>query len=1656
MEVSVLSAEDRGNVSATLSQGCFADTGDKTTAISENCHDQNFLSLKDSCSDETSPKLQHSILCTGTLNVGQTRELKQQSGNSSRSDVTHTQNTAASCDSSAASCNGAAFESQNIPTTDMECEITELADRRSLFSSKGYVNGGDSEAHAPVSSGKTIDNCSLSFSCSNNNLSVSSSSQEPVRGQGGNITSVTAALTPDGTAKRCSHSQTHLLFPDENYASQNKTSHQRLSLTEDVSDSVSETQPKRSNSSIHSGKDPSPTNGPSQSRNVNRDSPGKCLEKTIVQPSQEAGENVEDTFGSVPDVGLLQVNSGAFRHSDNAKCSAKSNDNQQPTISSGCPTTADGADHCTKIASSSDGAEGEGRTSSKSLPSSAENCTQSSSAVGGEKNASVPSVSETVQGSQGSSGYRVLTKYVFIKALPKQRKKQKKKLGVLYKKAFRHCQGLKGSEKSKSVLKKKPKSCAGKVNGKASVNKPVSAAISTKTSPGEKIHSRTAFESQVSVSASKAVAGSQRMKRDGLSSSVFREGEVPGQNGNSARDARRLNREAKRNGSEESLNNPLRVKFKEKVAGRKSKESGKCERMKNVNARERKNMEKEKSLKGEEFSDMWTNEGPTNDVVGVAEDFESLSEAQKVHNHKDKHIKSIGNRERKRNRSRKKRKEEHRARKESERKARESMEGVVVKEENEDEACDDDGGCGGNERRVRACEDVDIGILGKKTYRKDLTLEEKVSVIRMLETPGTKVADVMHRYGISSSAINRLNRNKHFILSCSASGDMSGKQRRARECKDPELDRALLRWYRAVQAQRGSDVGFAVSNLLLKEKARDLAIAMGKTYQPRDNWIIRWKHRHNLLSKAGLIRDKEELRRFDENIDLATILEGAAAPDLTLEMLEKMKKDLDSVKQQEKREEFLICEHCGVLVSSKKKRRENTHVAGCPASAFRKDLTLEEKAQVVRALEKPGMTMVALAKKYGVSSSAISRINKNRVDILARRASGCFNSTRRRDRGSKEPEVEKVLCDWFRMQQELGIHVSGTMIRDKAKDIAKIMGKDFWPSDSWVFRWRQRNNVNTLSSFFVESEEEEDNEEKERGRSDVCEEGDVGLEVVMEPKIEWMCEGGEDTIVPAVSSKRKSEDHPEEGTMEKRARLPRSVMCEKCGFVSSRLKNNRIKALRHAKGCPDLKPRNELTYEHRAKMLKALEEPGATLSSVARQFGVSVSSMSRMNQKKEEILNHGLDHGSQKRIRDCKEPEVASQLFQWFMEKKGEGIHVTGPKLKEKARKLAAEMGREFRASSGWLGRWRQRYNIVGTSRPGGERTQRQQPAARRKKGRKSEACVEEEGEDLVEQAVLHAAMPVVGDQLSGEDSGVAGTATMVLDSLPSVPGPLQAQAQPVFLHQRFQTPWGEMAQPPPAPCLWTKEFLHSSGVSATAVVCQEETTPSFPYIESTAGLPGRTVVHSVIDSFSGMAYQVPMAVDPGGGMGGREFLKPEDDPQEKTIAMVSHIQQQIPGHALPHSAGPHIQHVSLHSHPHPPPPHTSASQPVQQSHIPTQHPPASTAHPPSHMLPSHTHTQQQQHHHQPPPQQQLQPQRPAFAPSTAPNSTTSAAVPSPDLGEEDPDQRRQVLEAFKIVSSFAQKNSLGDQVQAVLKTIEMSVKGQQVQRTDANTYTSM
>ncbi|KAK3782414.1 hypothetical protein RRG08_033055 [Elysia crispata] len=936
---------------------------------------------------------------------------------------------------------------------------------------------------------------------------------------------------------------------------------------------------------------------------------------------------------------------------------------------------------------------------------------------------------------------------------------------------------------------------------------------------------------------------------------------------------------------------------------------------------------------------------------------------------------------------------------------------------------------------------------GYKT-RKDLTLEDRRKVIETLEASKTKVKDLARRFGVSTSSISRIKKNKEVMKLKLATGDLCGSLRRWRDCKDPDLDKVLTKWYRAFEAQHSTgETGGAVSvtNTLLREKAHDLALIMGTNYFASDNWIHRWKNRHNIKSRMNLISDREVFQNMDATIDISLILDALGKQQFKMDEAKR-----EALRQQKtKPEEFLICEHCGVLISSRRKRLD--HQPGCPGALSRKDLTLHEKASVVKQLEEPGVTMVSLARKYGVSTSAISRIHKSRVEILARVAEGGKSLARRkRDRPSKEPEVERLLCDWYREQRDMGIHATGSAIRDKARDIARVLGKDFWPSESWVFRWRHRHNMTGNPSELYDDEEEEEEDEG------IAEDGGV-----LDPATGELCNTqAADPAASTVSLVDPSVTAGESASpplKPKRSRLPKLIMCEKCGCVSSRKKNSRPVRIRHAKGCPDIRQRNEMTYEDRAKMVHALEEPGATLSSVARQFGVSVSSMSRIRQRKNEILSFTGSKGESKRIRSCKEPEIAQMLFQYYIEKKAEGIHINGPKLKERASMLAREMGREFKVSSGWLGRWRHRYNVFSTPKPPSEKIRDQelsQPSKSRKKQQRR-LKTSEDGEVLTSKSdagtVQVASAPYEGDGTS------LGGQIVIDEALEPVPAPMPSSAatlqSSMFLHRSFQSPWDLVTQQQQQHQhqhqqqnvgSWVKDLMPAA--IATSMGDHESVT--YTYAEASGAVLPKQLFHphphpshhNMFEPFPSAAVgyhmALPHSLETSGNLIGRDFLK--DDGDDSVVSAVksnnnaSVLSSGHQGLALPHPS--HLPHPLLAQ-----PQHTSLPHPTQ---TPSSSSSAHHHHPhhPHHLQLGQHHSRQHlpPHHHHQQQQQQQSSQHQALHLHNNPTVASSSSTSTP---EEDPDQQRHLMDALKMMSNFAARKSLGDQVQSALRTIEMTMK---------------
>ena len=130
--------------------------------------------------------------------------------------------------------------------------------------------------------------------------------------------------------------------------------------------------------------------------------------------------------------------------------------------------------------------------------------------------------------------------------------------------------------------------------------------------------------------------------------------------------------------------------------------------------------------------------------------------------------------------------------------------------------------------------------------------------------------------------------------------------------------------------------------------------------------------------------------------------------------------------------------------------------AGTSKQIKRKDLTLADKILILELKNKTSQS--AVAKKFGISQSQVSRIFAAKEKLLSAHRSNT-NPARKRARKSTQEEVEYALLQRFKQAKSRGLLITGPMLREKAKDLGKIMNVDFDPSSSWVTRWREWNLI---------------------------------------------------------------------------------------------------------------------------------------------------------------------------------------------------------------------------------------------------------------------------------------------------------------------------------------------------------------------------------------------------------------------------------------------------------------------------------------------------------------------------------------------------------------------------------------------------------------------
>ena len=99
------------------------------------------------------------------------------------------------------------------------------------------------------------------------------------------------------------------------------------------------------------------------------------------------------------------------------------------------------------------------------------------------------------------------------------------------------------------------------------------------------------------------------------------------------------------------------------------------------------------------------------------------------------------------------------------------------------------------------------------------------------------------------------------------------------------------------------------------------------------------------------------------------------------------------------------------------------------------------------------VTSVAVHLK--ISQPLLCKILKNRSDIETSALTN-ENMDRKRARLGKDSQFESALKIWFSNVHEKNASINGPLMRQKAEEFAKTMGKEkFIATDGWFNRWKK-------------------------------------------------------------------------------------------------------------------------------------------------------------------------------------------------------------------------------------------------------------------------------------------------------------------------------------------------------------------------------------------------------------------------------------------------------------------------------------------------------------------------------------------------------------------------------------------------------------------------
>ncbi len=129
------------------------------------------------------------------------------------------------------------------------------------------------------------------------------------------------------------------------------------------------------------------------------------------------------------------------------------------------------------------------------------------------------------------------------------------------------------------------------------------------------------------------------------------------------------------------------------------------------------------------------------------------------------------------------------------------------------------------------------------------------------------------------------------------------------------------------------------------------------------------------------------------------------------------------------------------------------------------------------------------------------------------------------------------------------------------------------------------------------------------------------------------------------------------------------------------------------------KKRIHLTLEKKIEVIKKANGGKTSVRSLAEEFGCGRTQIGEILKQKQSILalysSNAPKEKSTVRDKQSEYCEVNKLLHEWFTIATSKSVFPGGPQLQEKAKEIASRLGKpDFKASNGWLDKWKRRYGI--------------------------------------------------------------------------------------------------------------------------------------------------------------------------------------------------------------------------------------------------------------------------------------------------------------------------------------------------------------------------